>query len=98
MASVDVSVIVPSIGTVGEVRGSHRVFVVDAVQSVLTTTAVPVEVIVVAGRSMPDEVAGTWLNWAMAAPFGASPTTTISTSRRRSTSVRRTRRVDTCCC
>ena len=57
MATVDVTVIVPSIGTSGEVRGIHRIFVLDAVRSVLATTSVRVEVIVVAGRSMADDVA-----------------------------------------
>ena len=56
MPDVDVSIIVPSIGAAGEVRGARRVFVVEAVKSVLATTSVAVEVIVVAGRSMPDDV------------------------------------------
>ena len=48
----------PSIGAAGDVRGSHRVFVIEAVRSVLATTAsVPIEVIVVAGRSMSDDIA-----------------------------------------
>ena len=33
-----VSVIVPSIGSGGEIRGGHRTFVVEAVRSVLATT------------------------------------------------------------
>jgi GT2 family glycosyltransferase len=51
-----VSVIVPSIGAAGEVFGERRVFVVEAVRSLLTTTSVDVEVIVVAGRAMPADV------------------------------------------
>jgi GT2 family glycosyltransferase len=56
-ADVDVSVIVPSIGSRGQVHGVDRCFVVDAVRSVIaTTTDVGVEVVVVAGRSMPSAV------------------------------------------
>jgi len=51
-----VSVVVPSIGTRGVVLGAERVFVVDAVRSVLATTQVDLEIVVVAGREMPDEV------------------------------------------
>jgi GT2 family glycosyltransferase len=51
-----VSIVIPSIGTSGEVHGTSRVFVVDAVSSVLATAAMPVEVIVVAGREMPGDV------------------------------------------
>ncbi len=53
-----ISVVVPSIGTSGEVRGGTRVFVVDAVRSVLATAPVHVdlEVVVVAGREMPADV------------------------------------------
>lgn len=56
MASV--SVVIPTIGTSGEVRGASRVFVVEAVRSVLATAGVDVEleVVVVAGREMPDAV------------------------------------------
>ena len=52
-----VSVVVPSIGTTGMVRGAERVFVIEAVRSVLATvaTSVPLEVIVVCGREMPAE-------------------------------------------
>lgn len=53
----EVSIIVPSIGTTGEVHGQPRTFVVDAVRSALATAGVRVEVIVVAGREMPDTVA-----------------------------------------
>src|SRR3954469_10116707 len=52
-----VSVVVPSIGVMGEVGGRTRVFVVEAVRSVLATAQVDVEVIVVAGREMPGGVA-----------------------------------------
>lgn len=52
----DVSIIVPSIGTTGEVHGSLRTFVVDAVRSAVATADVPVEVVVVAGREMPRSV------------------------------------------
>src|SRR3954453_1405251 len=52
-----VSVVVPSIGVTGEVGGRTRVFVVESVRSVLTTTQVDIEVIVVAGREMPADVA-----------------------------------------
>ena len=51
-----VSVVIPSIGTAGDVRGGRRVFVVEAVRSVLATASVPIEVIVVSGREMPDKV------------------------------------------
>jgi O-antigen biosynthesis protein len=53
---IDVSVIIPSIGSRGSVHGVERVFVVDAVRSVLRTAGMPVEVIVVSGRNMPDVV------------------------------------------
>jgi glycosyltransferase involved in cell wall biosynthesis len=53
---VDVSVIVPSIGTTGTVGGRERVFVVEAIRSVVATASVPIEVIVVAGPQMPAEV------------------------------------------
>jgi GT2 family glycosyltransferase len=53
----DVSVIVPSIGAAGQVGGVDRVFVVEAVRSVLATTStVDVDVVVVAGRTMPADV------------------------------------------
>lgn len=52
-----VSVIVPSIGTTGEVGGEGRTFVVEAVRSVLASAKVDIEVIVVAGREMPAVVA-----------------------------------------
>jgi O-antigen biosynthesis protein len=52
-----VSVIVPSIGSVGTVGGQSRSFVIDAVRSVLATAQVDVEVIVVAGREMPTATA-----------------------------------------
>lgn len=51
-----VSVIVPSIGVTGAVRGVERVFLVEALRSVLATASVPVEVVVVAGPQMPDDV------------------------------------------
>jgi GT2 family glycosyltransferase len=53
-----VSVVVPSIGTSGHVRGGERVFVVEAVRSVLATvpSGVDLEVVVVSGREMPGEV------------------------------------------
>jgi GT2 family glycosyltransferase len=51
-----VSVVVPSIGSRGMVHGAQRCFVIEAVRSVLATTTVPLEVIVVAGREMPDDV------------------------------------------
>jgi hypothetical protein len=54
-----VSVIVPSIGTRGVVGGQQRIFVVDAVRSVLATATVALEVIVVAGREMPADVSAT---------------------------------------
>ncbi|MGE3588903.1 MAG: glycosyltransferase family 2 protein [Ilumatobacteraceae bacterium] len=56
MAAIEVSVVVPSIGASGTVLGSHRVFLVEAVRSVVSMTAVVLEVIVVAGRSMPGLV------------------------------------------
>lgn len=52
-----VSVIIPTIGSRGEVRGVERVFAVEAVRSVLATAGMPIEVVVVAGRAMPDDVA-----------------------------------------
>jgi hypothetical protein len=55
--AVEVSVVVPSIGSAGDVRGRRRVFVVEAVRSVLATTAaIDREVVVVAGREMPAAV------------------------------------------
>lgn len=58
MSAIDASVIIPSIGASGAVRGVDRVFVVDAVRSVLSTTSsVAVEIVVVAGRSMPGTIA-----------------------------------------
>lgn len=51
-----VSVVIPSIGVAGSVGGTERVFVVEAVRSVLATAAMPIEVLVVAGRAMPDEI------------------------------------------
>jgi GT2 family glycosyltransferase len=51
-----VSVIVPSIGTAGTVGGVERVFVVEAVRSVLAARPAPAEVVVVAGASMPAAV------------------------------------------
>ncbi len=53
-----VSVIVPSIGTTGTVLGRERVFVLEAVRSVLATAGVDIdlEVIVVSGREMPAAV------------------------------------------
>ena len=57
MPAPAVSVIVPSIGTSGTVRGAPRAFVVEAVRSVLATARMPIEVLVVAGRSMPRSVA-----------------------------------------
>jgi GT2 family glycosyltransferase len=56
-----VSVVVPSIGARGDVRGTSRVFVVEAVRSLLATADVPVEVLVVAGRGMPPDVTATLL-------------------------------------
>ncbi|HEY0518167.1 MAG TPA: glycosyltransferase [Ilumatobacteraceae bacterium] len=50
-----VSAIVPSIGTGGVIRGTHRTFVTESVRSVLATANVDIEVIVVAGREMPAE-------------------------------------------
>src|SRR3954471_16280384 len=52
-----VSVVVPSIGVTGEVGGRTRVFVVESVRSVLATTQVDIEVIVVAGGERPADVA-----------------------------------------
>jgi GT2 family glycosyltransferase len=52
-----VSAIVPSIGSGGEIRGSHRTFVTESVRSVLATTDVDIEIIIVAGREMPEVVA-----------------------------------------
>lgn len=49
--------IVPTIGTSGHVFGAQRVFVVEAVRSLLATAGAPVEVIAVTGPSMPEEVA-----------------------------------------
>lgn len=55
--TVDVSVVVPSIGSSGEVHGQRRVFVLEAVRSVLaTTTSITREIVVVAGRDMPHEI------------------------------------------
>lgn len=51
-----VSIIVPSIGSTGVVHGVERVFVVEAVRSVLATAGVPVEILIIAGREMPDAV------------------------------------------
>ncbi|MEO6156218.1 MAG: glycosyltransferase [Ilumatobacteraceae bacterium] len=51
------SIVIPSIGSRGTVFGAQRCFVVEAVRSVLATASVDVEVIVVAGTSMPPEVA-----------------------------------------
>lgn len=51
-----VSVIVPSIGATGAVRGQQRTFVVESVRSVLATASVDIEVIIVAGREMPPAV------------------------------------------
>ena len=53
-----ISVVVPSIGTPGTVFGRERVFVVEAVRSVLATVGLDIdlEVIVVSGRQMPAEV------------------------------------------
>jgi O-antigen biosynthesis protein len=58
MARPDVSVVIPSIGTGGTVFGAERVFVVEAVRSVLATapTDVDLEVLVVSGREMPAAV------------------------------------------
>jgi O-antigen biosynthesis protein len=52
-----VSVVVPSIGTAGVVRGTERSFVVEAVRSVLATVGpdLGIEVIVVSGREMPAD-------------------------------------------
>ncbi len=55
--SAAVSVVVPSIGSSGTVFGAERVFVLEAVRGVLATDPAPVEVIVVAGPSMPSSVA-----------------------------------------
>ena len=57
-SGIDVSVVVPSIGTRGTAFGAERVFVVEAVRSVLATVPVHVslEVIVVSGPEMPPEV------------------------------------------
>jgi GT2 family glycosyltransferase len=52
-----VSIVIPSIGTAGHARGGERVFVVEAVRSVLATVQTPIEVLVVAGRDMPATVA-----------------------------------------
>jgi O-antigen biosynthesis protein len=52
-----VSVIVPSIGTSGEVGGDRRTFVIKAVASVLASATLDIEVIVVVGREMPAAVA-----------------------------------------
>ena len=52
MTAPVVSVVIPSIASVGEVFGAERCFVVDAVRGVLDTAGVAVEVIVVAGREM----------------------------------------------
>ncbi len=55
---VEVSVVIPSIGTSGEVRGQRRVFVVEAVRSVLaTTSSITREIVIVAGRDMPPAIA-----------------------------------------
>ena len=51
-----ISAIVPSIGSVGQVDGESRTFVVDSVRSVLRTATVDIEVIIVAGREMPPAV------------------------------------------
>ncbi len=51
-----VSVIIPSIGTAGEVHGAPRVFVVEAVRSVIDTAGMSIEVVVVAGREMSKSV------------------------------------------
>jgi len=52
-----VSVVIPSIGVSGLVGGTERVFVLEAVRSVLATAGMPIEVVVVAGRAMPPNVA-----------------------------------------
>jgi O-antigen biosynthesis protein len=54
---IAVSVIIPSIGSRGRVLGNERVFVIDAVRSVVATAGLPIEVIIVAGRGMPAAVA-----------------------------------------
>ena len=51
-----VSVVIPSIGTTGTVHGADRVFVIEAVRSVLATAGTPIEVVVVAGREMHQRV------------------------------------------
>jgi O-antigen biosynthesis protein len=51
-----VSVVIPSIGTRGVVFGAERTFVVEAARSVLRTSTVAHEVVVVAGREMPPAV------------------------------------------
>lgn len=94
MAAVvpEVSVIVPSIGTAGEVRGTERVFVVEAVRSVLATADAPVEVIVVAGRETPTATitqlealapAGQVRCVAFDAPFNFSATVNLGASHAR---------------
>jgi len=50
------SVIVPSIGTSGIIRGTSRTFVVDCIRSVLASVDIDIEVIVVAGREMPAAI------------------------------------------
>jgi len=57
MATPMVSIIIPSIGVAGTVRGSERVFVVEAVRSVLGSVRTPIEIVVVAGAAMPAAVA-----------------------------------------
>ncbi len=52
-----VSVVVPSIGSSGTVFGAERVFVLDAVRGLLATNPMPLEVLVVAGPSMPAAIA-----------------------------------------
>ncbi len=56
MITPTVTTVIPSIGARGTVRGADRCFVVEAVRGVLATAGAPIEVIVVAGREMPDAV------------------------------------------
>lgn len=51
------SVIIPTVGASGHVFGAPRVFVVEAVRSLVGTAGVPVEVIAVTGPSMPEDAA-----------------------------------------
>ena len=93
-----VSVIVPSIGSTGTVRGAERTFVVEAVRSVLATAGVDIEVIVVAGREMPAAVVDELAGARSAGHASVDYDDAVQLLGHRSTSAQRTPRASTCCC